>query len=99
MPPTKGISCLSLVLYGISIGSEDLDSFVYLAYQLTAVHGNILADLLRPLQTLSLELVVANLHSRLVEGEVRIAGDVHAVLVLVGLDSGDRQQGECDPHD
>ena len=93
MPPTRGISRLSLVLYGIRIGSEGLDSFVYLAYQLTAVHGNILEDLL------SLELVVANLHSRLVEGEVRTAGDVHAILVPVGLDSGDRQQGECDPHD
>ena len=25
MPPTRGISCLSLVLYGIRIGSEGLE--------------------------------------------------------------------------
>ena len=31
MPPTRGISCLSLVLYGIRIGSEGLmsHSFYY----------------------------------------------------------------------
>ena len=31
MPPTRGISCLSLVLYGIRIGSEGLDlHFIYI---------------------------------------------------------------------
>ena len=28
MPPTRGISCLSLVLYGIRIGSEGLTLFL-----------------------------------------------------------------------
>ena len=28
MPPTRGISCLSLVLYGIRIGSEGLDLII-----------------------------------------------------------------------
>ena len=27
MPPTRGISCLSLVLYGLRIGSEGLDNY------------------------------------------------------------------------
>ena len=35
MPPTKGISCLSLVLYGIRIGSEGLD---LLTLNITALH-------------------------------------------------------------
>ena len=68
----------------------------------TVVDWDILADILRPLLALSLELVVTKLHSGLVEGEVVIPRDVHTVLavvvVLVGLDDGEREEGENDPH-
>ena len=68
----------------------------------TVVDWNIFADILRPLLALSLELVVTKLHSGMVEGELAVPGDVHTVLavvvVLAGLDDGEREEGENDPH-
>ena len=53
------------------------------AHNLTLVNRNIPADILGPLHAVSPELVVAELHSGLVEGEVSVAGDVNAVLTAV----------------
>ena len=65
-------------------------------HHLALVNWHLLANLLRPLQTLSLELVVTDLLGGLVEGELRIARDVDTVLALLlllgGLDSEEREE-------
>ena len=104
-------SCSWLALDGIEIidlqtvvpgGDCGLDIIALReAHDRTLVDGNLPADILRPLNTLSLPLVVAELHGGLIEGEVSVARDVHTVLtraVLHSPDEGEREQGETDPH-
>ena len=72
------------------------------AHDHTVEDWNILAEIFRPLRTLSIELIVAKLHHGVIEAEVSVVGDVHTVLavvvVLPCLDDGEREQGEDDLH-